>query len=101
MLNDTDAVVLTIQKAIWREARERENQQTLLLMKRKKRSVWGIIAGILIAAVVAMILFESFFPLIVLRLPAPYQVPLNPYPAPDDYHLLRNHGWGILSIVSN
>ena len=34
------------------------------LMRRKKRSVWMPIAGVLIAAVVAMTLIEHFFPVL-------------------------------------
>ena len=62
ILNDTDTVILTIQQAIRKKEIQKANQQALLLMKWKKRSVWGGIAAILIAAVVGMILFEYFFP---------------------------------------
>ena len=62
ILNETDAVVETIQKAIRRRAREREDQQKRLLMRREKRPVWGIFAAGMVATVVLMILLEYFAP---------------------------------------
>ena len=62
ILNDTDAVVLTIEKAIRRKARERLNQEKRLRMRREKRPVWWAFAAGLVAAVVLMILIESTFP---------------------------------------
>ena len=62
ILNDTEAVVLTVEKAIRRKTRERLNQEQRLRMRREKRPVWWTFAAGLIAAVVLMILIESFFP---------------------------------------
>ena len=60
ILNDTDAVVLTIEQAIRRQARE--NQQKQLWSWRNIFSIGGAFAAGLVAAVVLMILVESFFP---------------------------------------
>ena len=62
ILNDTDAVVETIQKAIRQKARERTGQEKRLLMRREKRPVWGVFAGGMVATVVLMILLEYFAP---------------------------------------
>ena len=62
ILNNTDAVVLTIEKAIRRKTRERSDQEKRLRMRREKRPVWWAFAAGLIAAVVLMILIESTFP---------------------------------------
>ena len=70
ILNDTDAVVLTIEKAIRRKARERSDQEKRLRMRREKRPVWWAFAAGLIAAVVLMILIESFFPTLFYHLTA-------------------------------
>ena len=70
ILNDTDAVVLTVKKAIRRKARERLNQEQRLRMRREKRPVWWAFAAGLIAAVVLMILIESFFPTLFYHLTA-------------------------------
>ena len=70
ILNDTDAVVLTVEKAIRRKTRERLNQEQRLRMRREKRPVWWAFAAGLIAAVVLMILIESFFPTLFYHLTA-------------------------------
>ena len=74
ILNDTDAVVLTVEKAIRRKTRERSDQEqrlwVRLLMRREKRPVWWAFAAGLIAAVVLMILIESFFPTLFYHLTA-------------------------------
>ena len=62
ILNDTDAVVETIQKAIRRKARERAGQEKRLLMRKEKRPVWEIFAAGMVATVVLMILLEYFTP---------------------------------------
>ena len=62
ILNETDAVVRTIEQAIRRKARGREDQEKRMRMRREKRPVWGAFAAGLVAAVVLMILVESFFP---------------------------------------
>ena len=61
ILNDTDAVVLTIEKAIRRKTRERLNQEKRLRMRRALLIGSAFAAG-LVAAVVLMILIESTFP---------------------------------------
>ena len=64
ILNDTEAVVLTIQKAIQRKARERLDQQKRLWMRlsmRRALPIGGAFAAGLVAAVVLMMLVESFF----------------------------------------
>ena len=62
ILNEPDAVVGTIQKAILRQARERENQPKQLWSWRDIFSIGGAFAAGLVAAVVLMILVESLFP---------------------------------------
>ena len=62
ILNETDAVVRTIEQAIRRKARERENQQKRLWSWRDIFSIWGAFAAGLVAEVVLMILIEYFFP---------------------------------------
>ena len=65
ILNEPDAVVETIQKAIRRKARERENQEKRLwvrLLMRRALSIGSAFAAGLVAAVVLMILIESLFP---------------------------------------
>ena len=62
ILNDTDAVVETIQKAIRQEARERAGQEKRLLMRRETRPVWGGFAAGIVATVVFMIMLEYFAP---------------------------------------
>ena len=70
IMNDTEAVVLTIEQAIRRKTRERLNQEQRLRMRREKRPVWWAFAAGLIAAVVLMILIESFFPTLFYHLTA-------------------------------
>ena len=62
ILNETDAVVRTIEQAIRRKAREREDQDKRLRMRREKLPLSGAFAAGLVAAVVLMILVESLFP---------------------------------------
>ena len=64
ILNETDAVVRTIEQAIRRKARERENQQKRLWSWRDMFSIGGVFAAGLVSAVVLMILVESLFPLL-------------------------------------
>ena len=73
ILNDTDAVVLTVEKAIRRKTRERLNQEQRLwvrLLMRRALPIGGAFAAGLIAAVVLMILIESFFPTLFYHLTA-------------------------------
>ena len=73
ILNDTDAVVLTIEKAIRRKTRERLNQEQRLwvrLLMRRALPIGSAFAAGLIAAVVLMILIESFFPTLFYHLTA-------------------------------
>ena len=65
ILNEPDAVVRTIEQAIRRKARERKDQQKQLwlrLLIEKGLPIGGAFAAGLVAAVVLMILIESFFP---------------------------------------
>ena len=62
ILNETDAVVRTIEQAIQRQARARENQPQRMRMPREKLPLSGAFAAGLVAAVVLMILIESLFP---------------------------------------
>ena len=62
ILNETDAVVRTIEQAIRQKARERENQPKRRRMPREKLPLSGAFAAGLVAAVVLMILVESLFP---------------------------------------
>ena len=62
ILNDTDVVVLTREKAIRRNARERADQQKRLMMRRVQFPVWGMLTARLVAAVVQIILVEYFAP---------------------------------------
>ena len=62
ILNETDAVVRTIEQAIRRKAREQENQQKRLWSWRDIFSIGGAFAAGLVAAVMLMILVKSFFP---------------------------------------
>ena len=64
ILNETDAVVRTIEQAIRRKAREREDQEKRLRMRalRQTLPIGGAFAAGLVAAVVLMILIEYFFP---------------------------------------
>ena len=64
ILNETDAVVRTIEQAIRRKAREREDQEKRLRMRalRQTLPIGGAFAAGLVAAVVLMILVESLFP---------------------------------------
>ena len=65
ILNEPDAVVRTIEQAIRRKARERKDQQKQLwlrLLREKGLPIGGAFAAGLVAAVVLMILIESFFP---------------------------------------
>ena len=65
ILNNTDAVVLTVEKAIRRKARERLNQEKRLwvrLLMRRALPIGSAFAAGLVAAVVLMILIESTFP---------------------------------------
>ena len=66
ILNETDAVVRTIEQAIRRKAREREDQEKRLRMRalRQTLPIGGAFAAGLVAAVVLMILVESLFPLL-------------------------------------
>ena len=73
ILNDTDAVVLTVEKAIRRKTRERLNQEQRLwvrLLMRRALPIGSAFAAGLIAAVVLMILIESFFPTLFYHLTA-------------------------------
>ena len=61
ILNNTDAVMQTIEKAVKRKARERANQQKRLwveLVMRRALPIGGAFAAGLVAAVVLMILIE-------------------------------------------
>ena len=64
ILNETDAVVRTIEQAIRRKAREREDQEKRLRMRalRQTLPIGGAFAAGLVAAVVLMILVEPLFP---------------------------------------
>ena len=65
ILNETDAVVRTIEQAIRRKARERENQEKRVwvrLLMRRALPIGSAFAAGLVAAVVLMILVESLFP---------------------------------------
>ena len=65
ILSDTDAVVLTVEKAIRRKTRERLNQEQRLwvgLLMRRALPIGGAFAAGLVAAVVLMILIEATFP---------------------------------------
>ena len=64
ILNDTDAVVLTVEKAIRRKARGREDPEKQPRMRELRQTlpIGGAFAAGLVAAVVLMILVESFFP---------------------------------------
>ena len=65
ILNNTDAVVLTIEKAIRRKTRERLNQEQRLwvrLLMRRALPIGSAFAAGLVAAVVLMILIEATFP---------------------------------------
>ena len=64
ILNDTEAVVLTIEQAIRRKARGREDQEKQPRMRELRQTlpIGGAFAAGLVAAVVLMILVESFFP---------------------------------------
>ena len=66
ILNETDAVVRTIEQAIRRKAREREDQEKRLRMRalRQTLPIGGAFAAGLVTAVVLMILVESLFPLL-------------------------------------
>ena len=66
ILNETDAVVRTIEQAIRRKAREREDQEKRLRMRalRQTLPIGGAFAAGLVAAIVLMILVESLFPLL-------------------------------------
>ena len=72
ILNETDAVVRTIEQAIRRKARGREDQekQPRMRMPREKFPLSGAFAAGLVAAVVLMILIESFFPALFYHLTA-------------------------------
>ncbi len=73
ILNDTDAVVLTVEKAIRRKARERLNQEQRLwvrLLMRRALPIGSAFAAGLVAAVVLMILIESTFPTLFYHLTA-------------------------------
>ena len=61
ILNNTDAVVLTVEKAIRRKTRERLNQEKRL-RRRRVLPIGSAFAAGLVAAVVLMILIESTFP---------------------------------------
>ena len=64
ILNETDAVVLTIEQAIQRKAREQGDPEKRLRMPeiRQTLPIAGAFAAGLVAAVVLMILVESLFP---------------------------------------
>jgi very-short-patch-repair endonuclease len=64
ILNETDAVVRTIEQAIRRKARGREDQEKQPRMRELRQTlpIGGAFAAGLVAAVVLMILVESFFP---------------------------------------
>ena len=70
ILNDTDSVVSTIQQAVKQKTLQKANRHSFGHVRRRWKDgkeklagrLWGLIAGILIAAVVSMILFEYFFP---------------------------------------
>ena len=70
ILNEPDAVVRTIEQAILRQARERENQPKRLWSWRDMFSIGGAFAAGLVAAVVLMILVESLFPTLFYHLTA-------------------------------
>ena len=70
ILNETDAVVRTIEQAIRRKAWERENQPQRRRMPRGKFPLSGAFAAGLVAAVVLMILVESLFPTLFYHLTA-------------------------------
>ena len=73
ILNDTDAVVLTVEKAIRRKTRERLNQEQRLwvrLLMRRALPIGSAFAAGLVAAVVLMILIKSFFPTLFYHLTA-------------------------------
>ena len=73
ILNNTDAVVLTVEKAIRRKTRERLNQEQRLwvrLLMRRALPIGSAFAAGLVAAVVLMILIESFFPTLFYHLTA-------------------------------
>ena len=73
ILNEPDAVVRTIEQAIRRKARERKDQQKqiwLRLLIEKGPPIGGAFAAGLVAAVVLMILVESFFPVLFYHLTA-------------------------------
>ena len=63
-------MIRTVEKAIRRKTRERENQEQRLSMRREKRPVWWAFAAGLIAAVVLMRLIKSFFPTLFYHLTA-------------------------------
>ena len=70
ILNDTDAVIFTIQQAIKQKAIQKADRQMFAEVKRRSKNdkekpesqVWGFIAGTIIVAIVVMILIEYFFP---------------------------------------
>ena len=64
ILNETDAVVRTIEQAIRRKTRGREDQEKQPRMRELRQTlpIGGAFAAGLVAAVVLMILVESFFP---------------------------------------
>ena len=64
ILNETDAVVRTIEQAIRRKARGREDQEKQPRMRELRQTlpIGGAFAAGLVAEVVLMILVESFFP---------------------------------------
>ena len=64
ILNETDAVVRTIEQAIRRKARGREDQEKQPRMRELRQTlpIGGAFAAGLVAGVVLMILVESFFP---------------------------------------
>ena len=64
ILNDTDTVVLTIEQAIRRKAREQGDREKRLRMPeiRQTLPIGGAFAAGLVAAVVLMILIEFIFP---------------------------------------
>ena len=70
ILNDTDAVVRTVEKAIRRKAREREIKRNGYGCEGKSFLSGGAFAAGLVAAVVLMILIESFFPTLFYHLTA-------------------------------
>ena len=66
ILNDTDAVVFTIQTAIRRKVREQANHAERLRLRTRNAwlwsAAWGFFAGGMVATVVLMILLEYFAP---------------------------------------